>query len=95
MNDTPPSTEPRLTSLSHGGGCGCKVAPGVLAQILQGTLAMPAPDGLLVGAETADDVRATQIESILPRFNPGKQFKKGLEQIEFERGTLISQPQED
>ena len=55
MNDTPPSTEPRLTSLSHGGGCGCKVAPGVLAQILQGTLAMPAPDGLLVGAETADD----------------------------------------
>ncbi|MCL4275137.1 MAG: HU family DNA-binding protein [Anaerolineales bacterium] len=47
------------------------------------------------GAETADDVRATQIETILPRFNPGKQFKKGLEQIEFERGTLISQPQED
>ena len=25
--------EPRLTSLSHGGGCGCKIAPGVLADI--------------------------------------------------------------
>ncbi|MFY7857137.1 MAG: selenide, water dikinase SelD, partial [Rubrivivax sp.] len=27
-------TEPRLTSLSHGGGCGCKIAPGVLSEIL-------------------------------------------------------------
>jgi selenide,water dikinase len=25
---------PRLTSLSHGGGCGCKIAPGVLAELL-------------------------------------------------------------
>ena len=28
---------PRLTSLSHGGGCGCKIAPGVLSEILKGT----------------------------------------------------------
>ena len=28
------ATEPRLTSLSHGGGCGCKIAPGVLSEIL-------------------------------------------------------------
>ena len=28
---SPPS--PRLTSLSHGGGCGCKIAPGVLSEI--------------------------------------------------------------
>ncbi|MEO7252998.1 MAG: selenide, water dikinase SelD, partial [Casimicrobium sp.] len=27
--------EPRLTSLSHGGGCGCKIAPGVLSEILK------------------------------------------------------------
>ena len=27
-------TMPRLTSLSHGGGCGCKIAPGVLEQII-------------------------------------------------------------
>ena len=45
----------RLTSLAHGGGCGCKLAPSVLAEILAG---MPAPGvfpNLLVGAETADD----------------------------------------
>jgi selenide,water dikinase len=47
--------EPRLTSLSHGGGCGCKIAPGVLSDILKGTAAMPMPPELLVGIETADD----------------------------------------
>ena len=47
--------EPRLTSLSHGGGCGCKIAPGVLGEILKGTTAMPIPPELLVGIETADD----------------------------------------
>ena len=47
--------EPRLTSLSHGGGCGCKIAPGVLNEILKGTSAMPMPPELLVGIETADD----------------------------------------
>jgi selenide,water dikinase len=47
--------EPRLTSLSHGGGCGCKIAPGVLSEILEGTAAMPVPKELLVGIETADD----------------------------------------
>lgn len=48
-------TEPRLTSLSHGGGCGCKIAPGVLSEILKGITAMPMPKELLVGIETADD----------------------------------------
>ncbi len=47
--------EPRLTSLSHGGGCGCKIAPGVLSEILKGTASMPIPEELLVGIETADD----------------------------------------
>ena len=49
------SEVPRLTSLSHGGGCGCKIAPGVLSQILRGTAAMPVPEALLVGIETSDD----------------------------------------
>ncbi|MGS0894751.1 selenide, water dikinase SelD [Burkholderia stagnalis] len=46
---------PRLTSLSHGGGCGCKIAPGVLSELLK-RAAPPAlfPD-LLVGTETSDD----------------------------------------
>ncbi len=47
--------EPRLTSLSHGGGCGCKIAPGVLSDILRGTSALPVPPELLVGIETSDD----------------------------------------
>ena len=37
----PAAAEPRLTSLSHGGGCGCKIAPGVLSEILKGTAALP------------------------------------------------------
>ncbi|ROZ79698.1 selenide, water dikinase SelD [Ramlibacter sp. WS9] len=49
------AAEPRLTSLSHGGGCGCKIAPGVLSEILKGTARMPMPPELLVGIETADD----------------------------------------
>jgi selenide,water dikinase len=47
--------EPRLTSLSHGGGCGCKIAPGVLAEILRSTPAVPVPPELLVGIESGDD----------------------------------------
>ena len=55
MNTIAATTEPRLTSLSHGGGCGCKIAPGVLSDILKGTTALPVPPELLVGIETADD----------------------------------------
>jgi selenide,water dikinase len=55
MNQTDQALEPRLTSLSHGGGCGCKIAPGVLSEILKGTAAMPIPKALMVGIETADD----------------------------------------
>ncbi|MDP3376522.1 MAG: selenide, water dikinase SelD, partial [Hydrogenophaga sp.] len=54
-------TQPRLTSLSHGGGCGCKIAPGVLSEILKGTAAMPMPKELLVGIETADDAAVYQL----------------------------------
>ncbi len=50
---------PRLTQLSHGGGCGCKIAPAVLEQILADTpfakgIAADFPD-LLVGIESSDD----------------------------------------
>jgi selenide,water dikinase len=57
----PVATEPRLTSLSHGGGCGCKIAPGVLSEILKGTARMPVPPELLVGIETADDAAVYQL----------------------------------
>ena len=45
----------KLTSFSHGGGCGCKIAPGVLADILKQSQGFPVPPQLLVGIETADD----------------------------------------
>jgi selenide, water dikinase len=67
MNDTSASapsnarTTPRLTSLSHGGGCGCKIAPGVLSEILKGVSAMPIPKELLVGIETSDDAAVYQL----------------------------------
>jgi selenide,water dikinase len=46
---------PRLTSLSHGGGCGCKIAPAVLSELLRGTSIPRAYADLLVGTETSDD----------------------------------------
>ena len=53
---TPPATAPlRLTSFSHGGGCGCKIAPGVLADILRTSAPGVIPPQLMVGIETADD----------------------------------------
>ena len=45
----------RLTEFSHGGGCGCKIAPAVLAEILASTPIRGLPPQLLVGTETADD----------------------------------------
>ena len=45
----------KLTSFSHGGGCGCKIAPGVLADILARTPPGLIPPELMVGTETADD----------------------------------------
>ena len=54
-------SEPRLTSLSHGGGCGCKIAPAVLSEILKGTLQMPIPQELMVGIATADDAAVYKI----------------------------------
>jgi selenide,water dikinase len=51
----------RLTSLSHGGGCGCKLAPAVLEQIIARTTGGLIPSELLVGIETSDDAAVFQI----------------------------------
>jgi selenide,water dikinase len=56
-----PGTAPRLTSLAHGGGCGCKIAPALLAEILHGASSLPIPPQLLVGIETADDAAVYQL----------------------------------
>jgi selenide,water dikinase len=56
------NTEPiRLTSFSHGGGCGCKIAPGVLAEILKKSSGFPVPAALMVGIETSDDAAVYQL----------------------------------
>jgi selenide,water dikinase len=47
--------EPTLTSLAHGGGCGCKLSPAVLRDILAGTPQAAAFANLMVGTETSDD----------------------------------------
>ncbi|MFA5522272.1 MAG: selenide, water dikinase SelD [Castellaniella sp.] len=49
------TTAPRLTELAHGGGCGCKIAPGVLARLLQHLPAGGAWPDLMVGSDSADD----------------------------------------
>ncbi len=50
----------RLTSFSHGGGCGCKIAPGVLSEILHRAGGIM-PEALLVGLETSDDAAVYKI----------------------------------
>ncbi|CAG4884724.1 Selenide, water dikinase [Georgfuchsia toluolica] len=61
MNDKiPESNVPafvriRLTEFSHGGGCGCKIAPAVLSRLLAETPLRGLPPDLLVGSETSDD----------------------------------------
>src|SRR4051812_11895841 len=51
----------KLTQFSHGGGCGCKIAPGVLEQILAKTAPALVPKELLVGIETSDDAAVYRI----------------------------------
>ena len=50
----------RLTEFSHGAGCGCKLAPGLLAEVL-GSVAVPAHGDLLVGTDTGDDAAVWRI----------------------------------
>jgi selenide,water dikinase len=56
-----PEQPVKLTSLTHGGGCGCKIAPGVLQQILAEKAPGVVPKALLVGIETSDDAAVYQI----------------------------------
>ena len=44
----------RLTSYSHGAGCGCKISPALLTEILK-TDSKEIFDGLLVGYDHRDD----------------------------------------
>jgi selenide,water dikinase len=52
----------RLTSLAHGGGCGCKLAPAVLQELLADQPLMAPYKQLLVGTENSDDAAVWQID---------------------------------
>lgn len=58
-----PASPIRLTEFSHGGGCGCKIAPGVLNEILRGMGGFPLPKELLVGIETSDDAAVYRLNA--------------------------------
>jgi selenide,water dikinase len=57
-----PASALRLTDLAHGGGCGCKLAPSVLQQLLASQPAAMPYAQLLVGNETGDDAAVWQID---------------------------------
>ncbi|MCJ8143342.1 selenide, water dikinase SelD [Ancylobacter sp. A5.8] len=63
MLDKPTQTPPfRLTSLAHGGGCGCKLAPSVLRELLAEQPAAGPFAQLLVGTESSDDAAVWQLD---------------------------------
>jgi selenide, water dikinase len=53
----------RLTEFSHGGGCGCKIAPAVLSDMLSTMPLRGLPQELLVGTETADDAAVYRLNA--------------------------------
>jgi len=59
--NAPESPPIRLTELAHGGGCGCKVSPGVLREILANAGGAMVPPQLLVGIETSDDAAVYEL----------------------------------
>ncbi len=68
MSDTQPllatsSSPVRLTEFSHGGGCGCKIAPAILSRLLENSVLPMIPPQLLVGTETSDDAAVYQINA--------------------------------
>jgi len=52
-----------LTSLAHGAGCGCKIAPAVLSELLAATPIRGLPKELLVGTETSDDAAVYKLNA--------------------------------
>ena len=52
----------RLTALAHGGGCGCKLSPAVLRELLAEQPAAAPFAKLLVGTETGDDAAVWRLE---------------------------------
>ncbi|HEX6845677.1 MAG TPA: selenide, water dikinase SelD [Chitinophagaceae bacterium] len=56
-------TSVRLTQYSHGAGCGCKIAPNVLEEILKTSITIPGNKNLLVGNDSKDDAAVYDLEN--------------------------------
>ena len=57
-----PSDRVRLSSMAHGGGCGCKISPAILSSLLADMPQAQAFKQLLVGTETGDDAAVWKID---------------------------------
>ena len=55
--------EIRLTQYSHGAGCGCKISPKVLSEILKTTVPQFQDPNLLVGNEERDDAAVYDLQN--------------------------------
>jgi selenide,water dikinase len=53
----------RLTEFSHGAGCGCKIGPGALAEVMALVAPTDRPADLLVGTETGDDAAVWRLDA--------------------------------
>ncbi|MBS1777124.1 MAG: selenide, water dikinase SelD [Bacteroidetes bacterium] len=62
MSETNSENKIALTQFSHGGGCGCKIAPAVLQQILATKSPLPSYDKLLVGNTSNDDAAVFDLD---------------------------------
>ena len=61
MEPMEPSDDIKLTQYSHGAGCGCKIAPAVLHNMLSGMKTGPHCPQLLVGNDTKDDAAVVDL----------------------------------
>jgi selenide,water dikinase len=52
-----------LLQYSHGAGCGCKIAPAVLDEMLKGRITLPDNDRLLVGNSSKDDAAVYELDN--------------------------------
>src|SRR5215212_5607222 len=63
INDLEIKSEVKLTQYSHGAGCGCKIGPAVLDEILHSNIAFPDNKKLLVGNHSKDDAAVYDLEN--------------------------------
>jgi len=55
--------EIKLTQYSHGAGCGCKISPKILDEILSSSFSMPDNDRLIVGNHSKDDAAVYDLQN--------------------------------